>query len=230
MPKDPNSCLDQLQAIAVAPDDHRDIAPFTLAQFPPDYWERVTGWAFTFPMLALLHDREMEELLWRCMHVLKGTDVVNIGDGFGASPFLFAKAIEFVRSDRGDDTRLWTYDCFPGSAQKESFRVDWLHRLLGDFPFCIRVRGTSSEIPALNRPVGLAFIDGDHSSAWARRDLLALREVCVPGAVILIHDCWDSEVAEGPGAVWREVLDGKHSGLSAEETPICTTAVIHVEG
>jgi hypothetical protein len=64
-------------------------------------------------------------------------------------------------------------------------------------------------------PVELAFIDGMHHFEFALRDFMNLERLCLPGASILVHDCFphdrktaqrERETEFWSGDIWRLVL------------------------
>jgi hypothetical protein len=64
---------------------------------------------------------------------------------------------------------------------------------------------SSEEVaPGWTRPVGLLWIDGDHSAAAVRRDLAAWRPHLLPGAPVVFDDA--VEPSSGPGQVIAEEI------------------------
>jgi hypothetical protein len=72
----------------------------------------------------------------------------------------------------------------------------------------VRLVNLSSEIvvPGWKRPVGLLWIDGDHTFEGVTRDFEAWRRFVVPGGVVAFHDATDPEL--GPARLIAELVGG----------------------
>jgi predicted O-methyltransferase YrrM len=144
--------------------------------------------------------------------------ILEVGAGWGASGSLFAAGNEA----RGLGEEVWSLD------NCEGFQRDWVRRALE--PLGVKCRTTDTktfdEWPALR----LAFVDGDHSAAWAWQDVIATSEHVADGGMVLLHDARSG----GPAELWLQALTEKslHFGnrlLHPIEPLIYTTARFRVE-
>jgi predicted O-methyltransferase YrrM len=79
----------------------------------------------------------------------------------------------------------------------------------------VRLVNLSSEVVSQgwSRPIGLLWIDGDHSLKGARRDYDAWRPFLRPGSVLAFHDALDPE--GGPAQLIETLLEGPFERVSA---------------
>lgn len=178
---------------------HRDI-PLALWQLDYEYHCRVDWEGNPYPMPAWLHDREEEELFWQALRPdLPRGNILEIGQGWGASTFLLARGNE-LRQESGSwfyQEHLFSFDPLslgsPPNPSCDSFRAMVIHRALtGSEHLAHTIRGTSDLLSIFtDNTCRLAFIDGDHSEEWCRRDLQAVLPKMVDGGLILIHDVCD---------------------------------------
>jgi len=78
----------------------------------------------------------------------------------------------------------------------------------------VRLVNLSSEVVSQgwSRPIGLLWIDGDHSLEGARRDFDAWRPFLQPGGVLAFHDALDP--AGGPAQLIETLLAGPFERVS----------------
>ncbi len=73
--------------------------------------------------------------------------------------------------------------------------------------------GSSVVAPGWDKPIGLLFLDGDHSYEGVKRDFEAWRPHLVPGARVAFHDALDPKL--GPMALIKELLAEGEFGMVA---------------
>ncbi|HEY7948394.1 MAG TPA: class I SAM-dependent methyltransferase [Acidimicrobiales bacterium] len=90
----------------------------------------------------------------------------------------------------------------------------------------VRLINLSSEevTPGWRHPVGLLWLDGDHSAAGVRRDLAVWRPHLLPGAVVAFDDSRDE--TSGPGTVIAEEVAAGRLQFLARTEGITTLRVI----
>ena len=81
----------------------------------------------------------------------------------------------------------------------------------------VRLVNLSSEVvsPGWQRPVGLLWIDGDHSLEGTRRDFEAWEPYLQPGGVVAFHDALDP--AGGPAQVIETLLADSFEHVAAAD-------------
>ncbi len=125
--------------------------------------------------------------------------VLEIGVGLGVSTRAFADVALSVTAIESDP---WVWEHVIGKPK------DWPRRVFFYRPEAARL--------ALEGPYGLAFIDGNHDSAWCREDILfCLRLKSSSKMVFVLHDtnlCGVRRAAESFGTLVRMDTKG-HLGM-----------------
>lgn len=173
--------------------------PIELWKLAYEYHARVDWEGNPYPITAWLHEREQVELVYQASRAdAPAGHIIEIGQGWAASTFLLARGNEFRAQETGRNEHLFSFDPLnlgsPPNPSCDSFRAMVIHRALtGSEHQAHTIRGTSDLIVDMFRKDScrLAFIDGDHSEEWCRRDLEAILPCMVDGGLILIHDVYD---------------------------------------
>jgi len=129
---------------------------------------------------------------------------VEIGSYLGASSAFIAEGIK----RREKPTTLFCVDTWLNDAMSEGPRDTYADFVRNMSPYGDRVtplRGRSTEVAqTFAQPIGLLFLDGDHSYEAMNDDVTAWLTKVAPGGVVICHDVgW----AEGVQRVVRESIE-----------------------
>lgn len=152
--------------------------------------------------------------LYELALVMKPARAIELGAFLGRS----TAALAFAARDRNlAASVVGSVDLWAGGAPSEVDAMD-LHienlSLAGLNPWVFRVRDDTAQA-AIGRsaPIGLLFIDADHSYEAARKDFEAWSPRVAPGGFVAFHDSW----APGPSQVIRE-LPGWYKQLETSDS------------
>lgn len=150
-------------------------------------WETARGW---------LTSEERALLYGLARGVPSGGVVLNVGVEYGAS-------VVCLMSGMRPDTTIYAIDIDTSKYEGP--------------PIVNLIEADSGAIAATwDRPIHLAFIDGDHSFAGVMRDVQFCDHL-VPGAMVIFHDCYDFERGHpNPHAVCPEVDQAVDAWVQAE--------------
>jgi len=131
-------------------------------------------------------DLDEAAYLWRLVHELPPTTLVEIGRYRGGSTFLLAAAMH-------PESRLVSYDLHVkgGGEAAGAERDEELLRSLRRSGLADRVElvvGDSATARQPDSPCGLVFVDGDHSYEGVRADYLRWRPKLPAGGHMVFHD------------------------------------------
>lgn len=173
---------------------------------------------------GLMSERELERLATIAADVMPDQAIVEIGSYRGRSSSVMAAAARFGNGARVTAIDLWPQ---PNQHERDLDHADRQRGALEAFTATMEAQGwpvTPLRAHSVNiadswiQPVGLAFIDGDHSYAAVAHDYHAWGPLVARGGVIAFHDYFDDADLSVPGDTAR-VIDElvMASGLWADE-------------
>lgn len=112
---------------------------------------------------------------------------------------------------KAGDKPVWTFDAFTENV-REAGVADLVRPI---------VAASTEAAKTFNEPIGLLFIDGDHSYAGARGDYDAWVPKVLPGGTIAMHDTRPRSSFDGPHRVVSESMYGR---LASPHTATTITA------
>jgi predicted O-methyltransferase YrrM len=169
---------------------------------------------------GLITPRVGMELFRLAQDVSAGTSIVEIGSYRGKSTaFLAAGAPASVPIYAIDlwemlDHREWCRYCNPGTLEQFRSQLDsvgFLHRV-----FAVQMFSAEAAAHYHGPPIGLLFIDGNHSKDACMTDFLSWEPLLAPGAVVAFDDL---DTRGNPGV--RDAVDELASYFQA---PVMTRA------
>lgn len=148
---------------------------------------------------------ELAALYQLVSQIPPGTHAVEIGSHLGASACYIATALSYRPGATLVCVDTWQNETMPDGQQDTISDFQSNTRNLSHIIRTVRKRSevlTGEDIPS---PLGLAFIDGDHSYEMCRNDFEKVEPWVVPGGVVAFHDAVSGRFP-GVGRVVGEAL------------------------
>lgn len=148
--------------------------------------------------------RELRTLYKLAAACPAGTVALEIGSHLGASACYLAAGLSAVRG-RLYCVDTWQNETMP-DGQKDTY-ADFQTNIQGLQDIIIPIRKASTELTQVDieTPLGMIFIDGDHSYAAVKHDFTLVKEWLAPDGIIAFHD-FSHENFEGVTRVVGEAL------------------------
>lgn len=146
---------------------------------------------------GLHHVAEMRALASYAGRVASSEAIVEIGSYTGVSALWLAYAARNVRGARVTCIDPWPeprpdeQDLEHAARQRRALSVFQQHMYETGWPVTALRARAADVLPMWIQPIGMLFIDGDHSLAAVLSDLEWVQHI-VPGGILALHDYFDA--------------------------------------